>query len=43
MAIRICSKCQRAFVPLKTDLPNQQVCNSCRFSIPSPPRREAKP
>ena len=34
--IRVCPNCKRAFVPLKTDLPNQQLCNSCRFNIPHP-------
>lgn len=38
MAIRICTKCQRAFVPLKTDPSNQDLCNSCRFGIPPPPK-----
>lgn len=38
--LRVCPNCKRAFVLLKTDPPNQQLCNSCRFHIPVPKREK---
>lgn len=31
--MRVCPKCGRAFILLKTDPPDQKICTHCRLGI----------